>query len=202
MILTNEQIRAPKTAAEIIANQLEYALSLATPGPRHFDDNLGLTVSSDRYRDLTVKHDSGRNGDNDMRFIALCSPENIKVLLDERRALLSARQKPLVDGIFKPGDAVGVFNIGNEFCPDHLVAWTVKGQNLPAGNYWLYIHQAPSMPDQSALADAIDAIVNDVLSVETIATTGAIKALFSMKTGEMRLAAAVAPSIPAAGGER
>ncbi len=67
------------------------------------------------------------------------------------RALLAAHeQEPVaVDGIFKPGDAVGVFNIGNEFCEDHLVAWTVKGQNLPAGNYWLYITPAPvpAVPD-------------------------------------------------------
>lgn len=47
------------------------------------------------------------------------------------------------DGIFRPGDAVGVFNVGCETCPDHLVAWTVKGQNLPSGNYWLYISQLP-----------------------------------------------------------
>lgn len=53
------------------------------------------------------------------------------------------------DGIYMPGDAVGVFSVGCETCPDHLVAWTVKGQNLPAGNYWLYISQqpAPVVPD-------------------------------------------------------
>lgn len=48
------------------------------------------------------------------------------------------------DGIYRPGDAVGVFNVGCETCPDHLVAWTVKGQNLPAGNYWLYISPQPA----------------------------------------------------------
>ncbi|MGQ5785144.1 hypothetical protein ACUNI7_23415, partial [Serratia sp. IR-2025] len=48
------------------------------------------------------------------------------------------------DGIFRPGDAVGVFNVGCETCPDHLVAWTVKGKSLPVGNYWLYT--APPAP--------------------------------------------------------
>lgn len=40
---------------------------------------------------------------------------------------------------------VGVFNIGNEFCEDYLVAWTVTGQNLPVGVYWLYTHPAPEL---------------------------------------------------------
>lgn len=62
-----------------------------------------------------------------------------------RMALAAMNSEPVAeDGIFKPGDAVGVFNIGCETCPDHLVAWTVKGQNLPAGNYWLYISQQPA----------------------------------------------------------
>ncbi|HHR1002880.1 TPA: DUF551 domain-containing protein [Raoultella planticola] len=67
------------------------------------------------------------------------------------RAQLAAMDSETVadDGIYRPGDAVGVFNVGCETCPDHLVAWTVKGQNLPAGNYWLYISQqpAPVVPD-------------------------------------------------------
>lgn len=41
-------------------------------------------------------------------------------------------------------EPVGVFNIGSETCPDHLVAWTAKGQNLPNGVYWL--HTAPPAP--------------------------------------------------------
>ncbi|HFP8699182.1 TPA: DUF551 domain-containing protein [Raoultella planticola] len=62
------------------------------------------------------------------------------------RAQLAAMDSETVadDGIYRPGDAVGVFNVGCETCPDHLVAWTVKGQNLPAGNYWLYISQQPA----------------------------------------------------------
>ncbi|EOX0537667.1 hypothetical protein ACO30A_000134 [Klebsiella aerogenes] len=60
-------------------------------------------------------------------------------------ALAAMDSEPVADdGIFRPGDAVGVFNVGCETCPDHLVAWTVKGQNLPAGNYWLYISQQPA----------------------------------------------------------
>lgn len=62
------------------------------------------------------------------------------------------------DGIYRPGDAVGVFNVGCETCPDHLVAWTVKGQNLPAGNYWLYISQqpAPVVPDEAQSREAFE----------------------------------------------
>ncbi|MHA7847260.1 hypothetical protein [Serratia sp. D1N4] len=40
------------------------------------------------------------------------------------------------------------------------------------------------------LADAIDSVVNDVLAVDTIASTLAIKAIFHRHTGIMRLAAA------------
>lgn len=67
-----------------------------------------------------------------------------------RMALAAMDSEPVADdGIYMPGDAVGVFNVGCETYPDHLVAWTVKGQNLPAGNYWLYISQqpAPVVPD-------------------------------------------------------
>ncbi|HBS2861936.1 TPA: hypothetical protein MAE71_005420 [Klebsiella variicola subsp. variicola] len=67
-----------------------------------------------------------------------------------RMALAAMDSEPVADdGIFRPGDAVGVFNVGCETCPDHLVAWTVKGQNLPVGNYWLYIspQPAPVVPD-------------------------------------------------------
>lgn len=65
---------------------------------------------------------------------------------DLARMALAAMDSETVadDGIYRPGDAVGVFNVGCETCPDHLVAWTVKGQNLPAGNYWLYISQQPA----------------------------------------------------------
>ncbi|WP_227502915.1 hypothetical protein [Raoultella planticola] len=69
------------------------------------------------------------------------------------------------DGIYRPGDAVGVFNVGCETCPDHLVAWTVKGQNLPAGNYWLYISQqpAPVVPDE---VDHVAAVLELIGSFE------------------------------------
>lgn len=74
-----------------------------------------------------------------------------------RMALLAMDSEPVADdGIFRPGDAVGVFNVGCETCPDHLVAWTVKGQNLPVGNYWLYIspQPAPVVPDEITSASA------------------------------------------------
>ncbi|HBV3480676.1 hypothetical protein [Raoultella planticola] len=78
------------------------------------------------------------------------------------RMALAAMESETVEygGIYRPRDAVGVFNVGCETCPDHLVAWTVKGQNLPAGNYWLYISQkpAPIVPDGllSMAASAIE----------------------------------------------
>lgn len=69
--------------------------------------------------------------------------------LAERQLAAMDSETVADDGIYMPDDAVGVFNVGCETCPDHLVAWTVKGQNLPAGNYWLYISQqpAPVVPD-------------------------------------------------------
>lgn len=73
--------------------------------------------------------------------------------LAERQLAAMDSETVADDGIYMPGDAVGVFNVGCETCPDHLVAWTVKGQNLPAGNYWLYISQqpAPVVPDAEAV---------------------------------------------------
>lgn len=84
------------------------------------------------------------------------------VTLDARadlaeRQLAAMDSEPVADdGIYRPGDAVGVFNVGCETCPDHLVAWTVKGQNLPAGNYWLYISQQPAPVVPDALIKAVD----------------------------------------------
>ncbi|KME79932.1 hypothetical protein SM12_02571 [Klebsiella pneumoniae] len=87
-----------------------------------------------------------------------------------RMALAAMDSEPVADdGIFRPGDAVGVFNVGCETCPDHLVAWTVKGQNLPVGNYWLYIspQPAPVVPEKcpAEIRDLIDshsdALFND-----------------------------------------
>lgn len=54
-----------------------------------------------------------------------------------RRAEWMQMARMLLAGM--SSDPVGVFNIGNETCPDHLVAWTAKGQNLPNGVYWLHI---------------------------------------------------------------
>ncbi|AIK83669.1 hypothetical protein RJQ11_01985 [Klebsiella pneumoniae] len=82
------------------------------------------------------------------QVLSLADIENVKML--SRMALAAMDSEPVADdGIFRPGDAVGVFNVGCETCPDHLVAWTVKGQNLPVGNYWLYIspQPAPVVPD-------------------------------------------------------
>lgn len=63
-----------------------------------------------------------------------------------RLALSCMESEPASDdGVFRPGDAVGVFNIGCETCPDYLVAWTVKGKNLPAGSYWIYTSPQPAL---------------------------------------------------------
>ncbi|EPL5251115.1 hypothetical protein LM902_002248 [Klebsiella oxytoca] len=88
------------------------------------------------------------------QVLSMADIENVKML--SRMALATMDSEPVADdGIFRPGDAVGVFNVGCETCPDHLVAWTVKGQNLPVGNYWLYIspQPAPVVPE-----DVLDAL--------------------------------------------
>ena len=126
-----------------IAHQLEEALLLVTPGARHFDDNLMLTVSSDLYRDLTVKHDAGRNGDNDMRFIALCSPENIKALLEERRALLAAHEQEPVACEFAGWQAK---KHGGEWVtirPEDVEHYRFN-EDLPVRK--IFTHPSPSIP--------------------------------------------------------
>ncbi|WP_243211066.1 hypothetical protein JQ760_028500 (plasmid) [Klebsiella pneumoniae] len=69
------------------------------------------------------------------------------------------------NGIFYPGDAVGVFNIGNETCPDHMVAWTTKGQHLPKGVYWLYLHSPKKNTveqyDYDELKEALEKIISE-----------------------------------------
>ncbi len=70
-----------------------------------------------------------------------------KTLEAFRLALTGMSDTPVIeDGIFKPGDAVGVFNIGCETCPDYMVAWTTKGQHLPKGVYWLYLNPPKQVP--------------------------------------------------------
>lgn len=78
-------------------------MALATPGQWYFDDNLGLSVSSDSGLDLTMTHTHGRNGENDMRFVALCSPENIMALLAERREPIIPQERLEIgsDGILR-----------------------------------------------------------------------------------------------------
>ncbi len=98
-----------------------------------------------------------------------------------RMALAAMDSEPVADdGIFRPGDAVGVFNVGCETCPDHLVAWTVKGQNLPAGNYWLYISQqpAPVVPEDArqALRKMVDEIIAELDAEESACRAAMLQA--------------------------
>ncbi|EPG8764517.1 TPA: hypothetical protein SBQ34_000277 [Raoultella ornithinolytica] len=78
--------------------------------------------------------------------------------LQERRQAAMDSEPVADDGIFRHGDAVGVFNVGCETCPDHLVAWTVKGKNLPSGNYWLYISQQPEPVVPQDVLDALQKV--------------------------------------------
>lgn len=83
-----------------------------------------------------------------------------------RLALVSIDNEPVEEsGIFYPGDAVGVFNIGNKTCPDHMVAWTVKGLNLPNGVYWLYLHppkqKTVELYDYDELKGALEKIISE-----------------------------------------
>ncbi|HCU0295119.1 TPA: ead/Ea22-like family protein [Citrobacter sedlakii] len=41
---------------------------------------------------------------------------------------------------------VGVMNIGNQYCEDFLVAWTVSGKSLPPGIYYLDARHAGDIP--------------------------------------------------------
>lgn len=41
---------------------------------------------------------------------------------------------------------VGVMNIGNRYCEDFLVAWTVSGKSLPPGIYYLDARHAGDIP--------------------------------------------------------
>ncbi|HFU1254627.1 TPA: hypothetical protein ACGQTK_005200, partial [Klebsiella quasipneumoniae] len=55
--------------------------------------------------------------------------------------------------------------IGNKTCPDHMVAWTVKGQNLPNGVYWLYLHppkqKTVELYDYDELKGALEKIISE-----------------------------------------
>lgn len=76
-----------------ITTELRKALAAVTPGDRHFDDNFGLSVTSENPSELAIQHARGSNGESDMRFIALCSPRNIGALLDA----LEAKDKQIAD---------------------------------------------------------------------------------------------------------
>jgi len=78
---------------EKIVSAMEEALAKVTPGYWHFDDNFALTVTSENPSEMYIQHSRGRNGESDMRYIALCSPENIRILLAERRVMLVAHEQ-------------------------------------------------------------------------------------------------------------
>lgn len=67
--------------------------------------------------------------------------EQCKHAADALRALLRERDanKKLIAELEARTVAhdVGVMNIGNPYCEDHLVAWTVTGRQLAAGIYYL-----------------------------------------------------------------
>lgn len=82
---------------EKIVSALEEALATVTQGYWHFDDNFGLSVTSDNPSEMAIQHFRGRNGESDLRYIALCSPENIRMLLAERRVMLAAHEQEPVN---------------------------------------------------------------------------------------------------------
>lgn len=126
---------------EKIVSALEEALATVTPGDWHYDDNFALSVTSDDPLAMAVLHSLGRNGESDMRYIALCSPENIRTLLAEHRALLAAHeQEP--DYIRYDCGCCGFETLeewrDNDVCP--------KCNHKPMGKTELFTHSAPSIP--------------------------------------------------------
>lgn len=130
------------------------------------------TLTTEQVQEIyeAAVHVEATLGDPDAEFDLYCKLDDvggveatIRKLIDMLRAANREAQPVKDDGIFRPGDAVGVFNVGCETCPDHLVAWTVKGKSLPVGNYWLYISQppAPAVPEEisSAIRHLKDTLV-------------------------------------------
>ncbi|EPL0394291.1 ead/Ea22-like family protein [Enterobacter ludwigii] len=71
---------------------------------------------------------------NKARFIAAANPATVLSLLDE----LEAAEKRIAElEAREVTPEVGVMNIGNPYCEDRLVAWTVAGKSLPPGIYYL-----------------------------------------------------------------
>ncbi|EJK7981688.1 Lar family restriction alleviation protein [Citrobacter koseri] len=128
----------------------------------------------------------------------------VEALANYTKALVSAvnawNSRPLVQSVVPVTDAGPVsFDTLNavvaEVTGGNQHAWNAniyKGhQEVPFINYnslSRIVEKFRTAPQPTPeLPDAIDAIVNEILAVDTIASTAAIKAIFRMKTGKMRL---------------
>lgn len=92
---------------------------------------LALLAERDAYkkRIAELKRDvDAANARVDTKCAQLCNQDEQIEMLSLRIAELEARTV---------AHDVGVMNIGNPYCEDHLVAWTVTGRQLAAGIYYL-----------------------------------------------------------------
>lgn len=82
-----------------------------------------------RQEVLALERDvDAANARVDTKCAQLCNQDEEIEMLRLRIAELEARTV---------AHDVGVMNIGNPYCEDHLVAWTVTGRQLAAGIYYL-----------------------------------------------------------------
>mgnify|MGYP000866683194 CR=1 FL=1 len=82
-----------------------------------------------RQEVLALERDvDAANARVDTKCAQLCNQDEQIEMLSLRIAELDARTV---------AHDVGVMNIGNPYCEDHLVAWTVTGRELAAGIYYL-----------------------------------------------------------------
>ncbi|RTM07458.1 MAG: hypothetical protein EKK31_11910 [Hyphomicrobiales bacterium] len=112
-----------------IEQQLREKMDGVTPGPwrmhvpdRGYCSNLVLTDAPDfapdekyRWRHLIADFDDCQRGEVNAAFIALCSPENIRALLDELSRLREAL-KPFAA-------AANCHSNDKEFMPDAMLIW-------------------------------------------------------------------------------
>ena len=112
----NDELRAYE-----ISNQL-----------RHLADN---EIDSDSFA-VVIENYNGREVDFERPITELAfeAAELVDALLAERDA--DKRRIAELEARTVAHD-VGVMNIGNPYCEDHLIAWTVTGRQLAEGIYYL-----------------------------------------------------------------
>lgn len=76
-----------------------------------------------------------------------CHVAELEEALRDKQALLEAAENRIAELEARTvTHDVGVMNIGNRYCEDFLVAWTVSGKSLPPGIYYLDARHAGDIP--------------------------------------------------------